>query len=158
MVIVTTANLFKLWNFSRLQKHHNLIIYTDWISGHCYKPIMVHGPFLDAFSVGTVHLAWPFCNLTGHTGWCHPGWKPLLWRSEWIRWPAVWKTKGWNAGKFKQLSEHPDKRGPRLVRAGSGMKNYPVELGDYTEHDPYQTTRIQWKVTVVLNVFFVAEV
>ena len=41
----------------------NLIIYTDWISGHCYKPIMVHGPFLDAFSVGTVHLAWPFCNL-----------------------------------------------------------------------------------------------
>ena len=38
------------------------------------------------------------------------------------------------------------------------MKNYPVELGDYTEHDPYQTTRIQWKVTVVLKVFFVAEV
>ena len=71
---------------------------------------------------------------------------------------SVWKTKGWNAGKFKQLSEHPDKRGPRLVRAGSGMKNYPVELGDYTEHDPYQTTRIQWKVTVVLNVFSVAEV
>ena len=118
MVIVTTANLSKLWNFHKFSIGYRNITTLLYRLNFWSLLQTHHGPwsifrclFCGNGSFGVTILQSYRSHRMVSSG------MEAIALKKWVDQmtsKSVWKTKGWNAGKFKQLSEHPDKKGPSV--------------------------------------------